>query len=133
MTYPEDFDELVVSSKAAFTLLDPQIRVVYCLHQLEAEVNNGGFHQFFSNSSGEYVRETIKALTDIGAAKTCDLLKRAVAICFPEGYPADAKNYESVVADLDDVEDDLEQLDQEFFRYAEPLADLVNEYLARGT
>src|SRR5262249_20718974 len=57
MTYPEDFDELVVSSKASFTLLDPQTRVAYCLHQLEAEVNNGGIHQFFSNSSGEYVRE----------------------------------------------------------------------------
>ena len=107
--------------------------MAYCLHQLEAEVNNGGFHQFFSNSSGEYVRETIKALTDVGAAKTCDLLKRAVAICFPGGYPADASKYESLVADFDDVADDLELLDQEFFRYAEPLADLVNEYLTGGT
>ena len=107
--------------------------MAYCLHRLEAEVNNGGFHQFFSSSTDEYVREMIKALTDIGAAKTCDLLKRAVAIGFPGGYPADASDYESVVADFDDVADNLDSLDQEFFRYAEPLADLVNEYLAGDT
>jgi hypothetical protein len=132
MSYPEDFDNLLVASKAEFSQLKPRVRAAYCLHQLEAEVNNGGFHQFFSNSTGEYVRETIQALIDIGASKTCDLLKRAVAIGFPSGYPSDASQYESAVAEFDDVVDGLDELDQEFFRYEEPLSDLVNEYLARG-
>ena len=130
--YPEDFDGLLVSTKREFELLKPQVRVAYCLHQLEAEVNNGGFHQFLSNSSGEYVRETIDALTQIQAPKTRELLQRAVAICFPDGYPFDPTDYETLVADFDDVSDTLEPLDQEFFTYAEPLADLVNAYLARG-
>ena len=130
--YPDDFDDLVVSSRGAFKCLKRPVMVAYCLHQLEAEVNNGGFHQFFSNSAGEYVRETIDALTQIGAHKTRELLERAVAICFPGGYPDNATDYESLVADFDAVADSVEPLDQEFFGYAEPLADLVNEYLAKA-
>jgi hypothetical protein len=132
MNYPEDFDDLLPESKAEFARLKPHVRVAFCLHQLEAEVNNGGFHQFFSNSSGEYVRETIQALVDIGAQETCELLKRAVAIAFPSGYPSDAREYESTLADFDDVADKLDDLDQEFFRYAEPLTDLMNEYLSKS-
>lgn len=132
MPYPEDFDELFVSSKSQFARLDPKTQVASCLHRLEAEVNNGGFHQFFSNSTGEYVRETIQALNDIGAVKTAELVQRAVAIGFPAGYPANAGEYQLHVAAYDDVAGDLEPLDQEFFEYAEPLTNLVNEYLARG-
>lgn len=132
MSYPEDFDNLLLNDKAEFARLKPSVRVAYCLHRLESEVNNGGFHQFFSNSTGEYVRETILALADIGASKTCDLLNRAVAVGFPSGYPSDASKYESAVADFDDVADDLDALDQEFFKYAEPLTDLVNEYLGKS-
>ena len=133
MSYPEDFDDLLLESKSELAGLKPQVQVAFCLHRLEAEVNNGGFHQFFSNSSGEYVRETTQALLDIGAHKTCELLKRAIAIGFPSGYPSDASQYESAVADFDDVVDDLHALDQEFFAYAEPLSDLVNEYLNKST
>ena len=130
MSYPEDFDDLLLADKAEFRRLERKVQVAYCLHRLEAEVNNGGFHQFFSNSTGEYVTETIQALVAIGATKTSELLKRAVSIGFPGGYPSDASEYESAVADFDDVVDHLDALDQEFFRYPDPLTDLVNKYLA---
>lgn len=78
------------------------------------------------------MRETIDALTQIRAPKTRELLERAVAVCFPNGYPADTTDWESLVADIDDVSDSIEALDQEFSRYAEPLTNLVNEYFARG-
>lgn len=129
MIYPEDFDDLSVSNKAEFLRLAPKVQVAYCLHCLEAQVNNGGFEQFFSNSTGEYVAETIQALVTIGAIKSSELLKRAVSIGFPAGYPVDASQYESAVADGDDVADELDALDQEFLEYVEPLADLVNKYL----
>jgi hypothetical protein len=132
MSYPEDFDDLLLDTKSDFKQLAPKVQVAYCLHRLEAEVNNGGFHQFFSNSTGEYVTETIQALVTIGATKTSDLLKRAVSIGFPSGYPSDASQYESAVADFDDVADELDALDQEFFKYADPLTELVNEYLVKS-
>jgi len=132
MSYPEDFDDLLIDTKAEFMRLAPKVQVAYCLHRLEAEVNNGGFHQFFSNSTGEYVTETMRALVEIGATKTSELLKRAVSIGFPAGYPSDASQYESLVADFDDVVDELDALDQEFFKYADPLSELVNKYLAKS-
>jgi len=132
MIYPEDFDDLLPSDKGEFGRLDRKTQVAYCLHRLEAEVNNGGFHQFFSNSSGEYVTETVQALVEIGAIKTSELLVRAASIGFPAGYPSDASQYESAVADFDDVVEELDALDQEFLRYVEPLTDLVNRYLAKS-
>jgi hypothetical protein len=74
VSYPEDFDDLLLDTKAQFMQLAPKVQVAYCLHRLEAEVNNGGFHQFFSNSTGEYVTETMEALVEIGAMKTSELL-----------------------------------------------------------
>jgi hypothetical protein len=98
---------------------------------LEAQVNNGGIHQFFFNVSGEYVRETVAALNRIGAPKTQALLERAVAVAFPRGYPPDAREHQEALAEYDDVADALAPLDTEFFSYPEPLADLVNAHLAR--
>jgi hypothetical protein len=132
MSYPEDFNDLLLDTKAEFRRLTTKVQVAYCLHRLESEVNNGGIHQFFSNSTGEYVAETIQALVEIGATKTDELLKRAVSIGFPSAYPDDAGEYETSVADFDDVAGELDVLDQEFFKYAEPLAELVNKYLAKS-
>ncbi len=130
MQYPEAFDDLSFNSKKEFDAAAPQVQVAYCIHKLESEVNNGGFHQFFLNSSGEYVPETLRALNAIGAVTTRDLLERAVAIGFPKGYPADAKQHQESVADFDDVADALNPIDLAFYSYPEPLAELVNGYLA---
>jgi hypothetical protein len=130
MQYPEAFDELLFDSKKEFDAVAPEVQAAYCIHRLEAEVNNGGFHQFFLNSSGEYVRETLQALAAIGAVATHALLERAVAIGFPEGYPADAQQHQESLADFDDVADALNPLDLAFFEYPEPLEELVNDYLA---
>ena len=131
MAYPEDFDELLLSSKEEFQHLAPKAQVAFCIHALEAEVNNGGFHQFFFNSSGEYVRETLAALATVHAPKTRDLLDRAVAVAFPSGYPREARTHQDALADFDDVAEALGPLDNQFFAYEEPLADLVNVYLSR--
>jgi Domain of unknown function (DUF4375) len=129
--YPEDLDALMPLDKAQFARLPSRTQVACCIHMLEAEVNNDGFYGFFFNVSGEYVRETLVALERIGAPHTQALLERAVTLAFPDGYPTDAKDHQNALADYDEVADALEPLDTEFFRYPEPLADLVNAHLAR--
>ena len=62
-------------------------QTAYCLDCLEREVNNGGFDQFFVNSSGDTSLETITALDRLGAHHTADLVRRAVAV-FPNGDPS---------------------------------------------
>lgn len=133
MRYPDDFDDIVIGGRGDLLKYSPRDRVALCLHRLEAEVNNGGFHQFFFNSSGQLVPETCEALTAVGANETRRLLEQAVAIAFPNGYPADPERVREELADFDDVSDALEPLDSMFFSYFEPLSDLVNAYLAKGT
>jgi hypothetical protein len=129
--YPEDFDDLVIDSRVEFEALSEEVKVAWLVHRLEAEVNNGGFHQFFLNSSGAYVHETIAALSAIGADRTKVLLQRAVQACFPGGYPDNSEEHENFLADFDDIDGEVEPLDAAFFEYVDPLTDLTNSYLAR--
>jgi|RhiMethySRZTD1v2_1073278.scaffolds.fasta_scaffold184497_2 hypothetical protein len=130
MPYPEDFDDIVITGRGELLQHSDAEQVALCMHKLEAEVNNGGFHQFFFNSSGELVPQTLHALTEIGAPITRRLLERAVAIAFPGGYPAEANGVADALADFDAVAEALEPLDEAFLRYDEPLTDLVNAYLS---
>ena len=42
--------------------LNSSQRVLLIIENLEREINNGGFDQFYWNSSGDYAMETINAL-----------------------------------------------------------------------
>src|SRR6185436_580594 len=109
-----DFDDIVITSRAQLMQHSDVEQVALCMHKLEAEVNNGGFHQFFFNSSGELVPQTLDALKTIGAPKTRQLLERAVAIAFPGGYPAEPEEVADALADFDAVAEALEPLDELF-------------------
>lgn len=54
---------------------------------LEREVYNGGFDQFFYNSSGDFAVYTVEYLLKLGAAKTARIAKDAIAL-FPNAKPA---------------------------------------------
>jgi hypothetical protein len=60
--------------------------VVRLVESCVGEVNNGGFHQFFYNSTGNETAEIIQALETIGARKLADIVRRAAAK-FPSGMP----------------------------------------------
>ena len=64
--YGEKIDRLNESQK---TLL--------FIENLEREINNGGFNQFYWNLSGDYANETVDALIKIRANKTAEIVKKA--------------------------------------------------------
>ena len=129
--YPEDFDNLylTVENIGDFERLNEGQRVAFCILLLEMEVNNGGFHQFFSNSSGYFVPETILALKRIGADTTAAILERAIAIAYPNGFPDDRNQYEEALRFDDAVLDELDRVDSAFYGYEDDLTSLVNDYL----
>ncbi len=53
---------------------------------LRAEVNNGGFHQYFFNAAGDQAAVALQAYKDMGASQLSKLLQRAMAV-FPGGKP----------------------------------------------
>lgn len=53
-------------------------RVVLAIEALEREVNNGGYDQFFVNSSREFAPTIVGALLRIGCKKTARITERAI-------------------------------------------------------
>jgi hypothetical protein len=51
--------------------------IILAIEALEREVNNGGYEQFFTNSSKEYASVIIDALNRIGCVQVADLTNRA--------------------------------------------------------
>jgi hypothetical protein len=53
---------------------------------LREEVNNGGFHQYFSNAAGNQATMALQALRDMGATQLAKVTQRAMSV-FPGGKP----------------------------------------------
>jgi predicted nucleic acid-binding Zn-ribbon protein len=106
----------------------PVDEVVDLIDALEGEVNNGGFHQYFYNSAGDSVAETIQALEIIGAFAMADIVKRAVQK-FPYGMPPkDRFERQDVLLEAYPNAEAFQPLDEEFYQYPDNLAMLVTKY-----
>jgi hypothetical protein len=58
--------------------LSEEERIVLAIEALEREVNNGGYSQFFTNSSGEYTPIIVDSLLRIGCPETAKITKKAI-------------------------------------------------------
>jgi len=107
-------------------------KVFSALWDVESEVNNGGFSQYFVNNSAESAHFVVDALKIIGAPQTADICQRAIASAFPGGLPESTEAIRSAASDFsDEVLEKLEPLDQEFFSYPHNLTDLLFTYVSR--
>ncbi|MBQ9839231.1 MAG: DMP19 family protein [Oscillospiraceae bacterium] len=107
--------------------LNEHERIFYVTQILEQEVNNGGFSQFFFNSSGDFSNELVDAFTKIGAIKTAEICKKAVEI-FNGNVPTDRVEREKLLIDLE-CDDVLRECDDAFYDYADNLEELNYAYI----
>ncbi len=63
-------------------------RALYTIRRFDSEVNNGGFHQYFFNSSGDLANITSSSLALVGAKEADSILREALKR-FPTGRPDD--------------------------------------------
>ncbi len=105
----------------------------YFNQNLEREINNGGFSQYFFNSSGDYALETIESLNLIGANKTAKILEKAIAQ-FPESkVPIDKVLREEILEQIEEKANIVwEQLDDEFVKYDDDLNSLNLEFVKKN-
>ncbi|TVZ47482.1 DMP19 family protein [Olleya sp. Hel_I_94] len=100
------------------------------IEMLEGQVNNGGFDQFFFNSSGEYAHETLIALEEIKAPKMAEILNRAIRAFPTSPIPKDEEQRREYMEDVpENISETWDKLDDEFYKYPENLAGLVIEYV----
>ena len=107
--------------------LNEHERVFYVTQILEQEVNNGGFSQFFFNSSGDFSNELVDAFTKIGALKTAEICKKALAV-FNGKVPTDRDEREELLDSLD-CDDVLSECDDKFYEYEDNLEELNHTYI----
>ncbi len=106
-------------------------KTFFLTQALEAEINNGGFSQFFFNSAGNFAYETVTAFEAIGAVKTANICRKAIA-SFGKKIPKDrGKRMDFLDEYEDDVSDILNECDDAFFEYEEDLNQLNFDYIAK--
>ncbi len=89
---------------------------IYVIWQLEAEVNNGGFNQFYYNSSGQFATMIPDALKMVGAFKFSNLVERANVI-YKRDLDKITKYQDGSIKGFSKSYEDnaLNDLDKEFF------------------
>ena len=123
---PNDTKELVYS----ILTLDQREQLLVTIWGLEADVNNGGFDQYYFNSYGDLAQHCPGALRLIGANRTAELVELANAAFGAEGPP---QNREERQDRLDEIRDTAtpiwDSLEQEFYGYPDDLSELLRLHL----
>jgi hypothetical protein len=113
-------------------LTEPQ-KIFYFNQNLEREINNGGFNQYFTNSSGDFAHETIASLKSIGANKTAELLQQAINQFPNYNVPKDKAKRQEILEIIEISANEVwEELDMAFYKYEDNLYDLNIAYLKQN-
>jgi len=86
-------------------------RLLFALQWYFSEVNNGGHHQFYSNSTGIVWKDTLAAFQALKLPKFVDILQRSAALL--GGNPS--LNCQERNVQLDELEADFDELDKLFY------------------
>ena len=107
------------------SVLSEAERIFYVTQSLEMEVNNGGFSQFFFNSSGNFANELVSAFTAIGAIETATICQKAIS-AFGRDIPVDRDEREEMLEELesDEIAEILTECDNAFYEYKDNLNEL---------
>jgi len=117
------------------------LQVFFMIEILEMEVNNGGFHQLFTNPSGAYIAEMLESLDKVGAAYNKSLLETAVGIMVAHGETPESLNKDLQKLELHEIysvsetmsnealSEALDSLNTDFYTSDEYLEPLMMAYV----
>jgi len=104
-------------------------RVFSAIWELEGQVNNGGFDQYFRNCETDIILHAPTALKSIGATTCSTIVETAISLLSP--FPPDRDAREDALDDAgDDLDDQLNTLDSQFFAYPDDITDLLFAFVA---
>ena len=102
---------------------------------LDGEAYNGGMHQFFFNSAGEFYQQARHGLAMLGAEDSLALLDRATRILFGADVPARdrGERWAQMPQDLDGpAAAELERIDDDFCHNPDNLSDRLSDFAERS-
>ena len=98
------------------TIPEPAVHL-FCVHWLHLEVSNGGFEQYFWNSTGTTAPEALAGYQAIGMPDVVDVV-RAAMDRLQTPYPCEESDREDLLSD-ENLEFDFDDLDRRFFDLAD--------------
>ena len=110
-----------------YSLSEEELNFLYVI-ALEGEVGNGGFDQYFWNSSGDNTYGAVNALEAIGSTCALEQLNSAIAQ-FPNGYVSSNRGLRQSALDKVREETDLYEIDKKFYACDEDLDALLLDYI----
>jgi hypothetical protein len=129
----------VYKQPGGFEALSHGDQLYYLINVLSGEVHNGGFDQFFSNSSGNQYSETVNALVEVEAQATLALLLKAKSVLFADvDVPIDRvaryrlmRTSSEENPDYEAVNAVLNKLDESFYEDPDDFAELLDRIVSR--
>ncbi|MFI0431220.1 DMP19 family protein [Mariniflexile sp. HMF6888] len=113
--------------------LNPYQRTFLFVENLEREINNGGFNQFYFNSSGDFSQETVDALLEIGAEKTAEIVKKANSEFKSGTVPKDRTERQNELEQIEEkAEENWNKCDSEFYGYQDNLTELLIAFVIKN-
>jgi hypothetical protein len=108
-------------------LTEPQVYYL-TLYWLDAEVNNGGFSQYFFNSSGDLATHAVAAAKAVGAPRLAKIIGQAVALFGDAGPDPDRDQRMNQLSQIDLKA--LRHLDDDYYACPEKLDQMLPAYVA---
>jgi len=124
--------EQAIQQKGASGAVSKQERFVLAIEALEREVNNGGYSQFFLNSSNEFVDVIEEALRAIGCPKTATITQRAITSLGIRDELTGGKAEAVVLADDPAVSAALDDCDAQYYDNDEAIADMLFAWIKQN-
>jgi hypothetical protein len=116
--------------REALTQRDPDEAAFFSLVFVGAEIDNGGFSQVFTNSTGDLVGAAVAAADRFALPEHARVLREASAQLFPAGVPPDlASRLEQWEVLGDSADDVIQTLDERWYALADVLEERLHAYV----
>ena len=142
MAYESDpvaikLNALVVSLEAYIWLmwfdeLKPAEKALIGTWELANEVYNGGFTQYFHNSSGEHAKPMVDVLRSVDAHQAADILESEMALAGPGTSWGDESDFLAAIDSMpDDIKRQLSELERKLYDDLDNVHLQVFRYLSK--
>jgi hypothetical protein len=118
----------VYNESKGFNSLSEEEKIYFSVNCLSGEVYNGGFNQYFSNSAGENYKHAELGLIQLEATNSLRLLRKAKQIVFGSSAVPKEQYLRQLATDSDEVSTALDELDTEFYKDPDRLAEKLEVY-----
>jgi len=121
----------VYKTQTGLAGLHPDERLYFAVGIFDGEINNGGFDQFFWNSSGDMYQDVIDGLQRLNAFESLRLLEQAALIIFRNGkVPQDRQiRVEELRSSENEImSNELDSLDQAYYAKSEDINEILTQF-----